>query len=133
MAIVVADTSPLQYLFQVGLFHLFRDLYETVLVPKEVREELQVGRSLGYHVPDLTAFPWIVERSALDTSAVDKFDLGPGEQGVLALALEFDGALVVLDDAAARAAAEQLGCQRQVRWGSCCSPRNKGCSPRWSR
>jgi len=52
MATVIADTSPLQYLFQVGLIDLLRELFETVHVPLAVRDELQVGRSLGFDVPD---------------------------------------------------------------------------------
>jgi predicted nucleic acid-binding protein len=40
---------------------------------------------------------------------VDGFELGPGERAALALALEISESLVLLDDAAARAAAKQLG------------------------
>lgn len=109
MAIVIADTSPLQYLFQVDLLHLLQDLFESVLVPDAVRDELQVGRSLGYDVPDLAVLPWIFGRPALEPSVANQFDLGAGERAVLALALELGEALVVLDDAAARAAAKQLG------------------------
>jgi len=50
MATVIADTSPLQYLFQVGLVELLRDLFGTVHVPVAVRDELQVGRCLGFDV-----------------------------------------------------------------------------------
>jgi predicted nucleic acid-binding protein len=43
------------------------------------------------------------------TPAVNHFELGAGERAVLALALETSESLVLLDDAAARAAANQLG------------------------
>lgn len=55
MAVVIADTSPLQYLFQIGVLDLLPGLFGEVLVPEAVRDELQVGRSLGFHVPDLAA------------------------------------------------------------------------------
>jgi predicted nucleic acid-binding protein len=41
--------------------------------------------------------------------AVDRFELGPGESAALAIALQTTESLVLLDDAAARAAAKQLG------------------------
>lgn len=41
--------------------------------------------------------------------AVDRFELGAGERAALALALETSESLVLLNDAAARAAAKQLG------------------------
>ena len=40
MAIVIADTSPLQHLFQVGLLDLLQRLFGTVQVPEAVRDEL---------------------------------------------------------------------------------------------
>ena len=57
MAIVIADTSPLQYLFQLGFLDVLHELYGNVLVPEAVRDELLVGRSLGIDVPDPDDFP----------------------------------------------------------------------------
>ena len=109
MAIVIADTSPLQYLFQVGLLNVLQNLFGTVWVPEAVRDELQVGRSLGFEVPDPAAFPWMLVRPATGGVAIDRLELGAGERAALALALEACESLVLLDDAAARAAAKQLG------------------------
>jgi predicted nucleic acid-binding protein len=109
MAIVIADTSPLQYLFQIGLVDVLQGLFGTVQVPEAVRDELQVGRSLGFDVPDPAVFPWMFVRSTTAVPAVDRFELGAGERAALTLALETSESLVLLDDAAARAAAKQLG------------------------
>src|SRR5688572_30523257 len=108
MATVIADTSPLQYLFQVGLVDLLQDLFETVHVPEAVRDELQVGRSLGFHVPDPADYSWMSVRSTTRAPALERFDLGPGEHAALSLALELGEGLVLLDDAAARVAANVL-------------------------
>ena len=109
MAIVIADTSPLQYLFQVGLIDLLEGLFAAVQVPEAVRDELRVGRSLGFDVPDPAEFPWMLVRPTQPVPAVDRFELGAGERAALTLALESHDSLVVLDDGAARAAAKQLG------------------------
>jgi predicted nucleic acid-binding protein len=48
MTVVVADTSPLNYLVLIGQIEILRRLYGTVLVPPEVLAELaDSGRSHG--------------------------------------------------------------------------------------
>jgi predicted nucleic acid-binding protein len=39
--IVVADTTPLNYLMLIGEIELLSALYESILIPREVHEELQ--------------------------------------------------------------------------------------------
>ena len=110
MTDVVADTSPLQYLFQLGLIDLLPKLFGSVLVPKAVAHELAVGRSLGGELPDPAGLGWAVLLSVVVPPALDAFDgLGPGEREVLSLALNRPGSLAILDDRAARRAARDLG------------------------
>lgn len=84
-------------------------LFGTVQIPDVVREELRVGRELGFEVPDPAEFSWMMIRSAPVEAAVERFELGAGERAALALALEIADCLVLLDDAAARVVAKQLG------------------------
>jgi uncharacterized protein len=76
MATVIADTSPLQYLFQVGLVELLPKLFGTVLVPAAVRDELLVGRSLGFHVPDPADYSWVSVRSTARAAALERTAAG---------------------------------------------------------
>ena len=39
--IVVSDTSPLNYLVLIDLQHILPDLFERILIPAAVRDELQ--------------------------------------------------------------------------------------------
>ena len=39
--IVVADTTPLNYLILIGEIELLSGLYESILIPREVHQELQ--------------------------------------------------------------------------------------------
>jgi hypothetical protein len=41
--VVVADTGPLVGLGRVGLLHLLRDLYDRILIPPTVHDELRLG------------------------------------------------------------------------------------------
>lgn len=110
MAEIICDTSSMQYLHQLGLLHLLPQLAERVLVPQAVVDELAVGRSLGFNVPDPAALAWVEilnPSSAVVLPLVT--GLGPGETAVLALGLERPGTVVVLDDRLARRTAEALG------------------------
>ncbi|HSK78445.1 MAG TPA: DUF3368 domain-containing protein [Thermoanaerobaculia bacterium] len=99
----IADTSPLQYLFQLDLLDLLPSLYGQVLVPEAVVRELATGRSRGVALPDLSSLSWITIRKITSSRVLLMApDLGAGEREVLALAVEISDPLVVLDDALAR-------------------------------
>jgi hypothetical protein len=59
---VIANTSPIQYLFQLGLLDLLPDLYEHITIPQAVCEEIDRGRMLGVSLPDLSALSWARHR-----------------------------------------------------------------------
>jgi predicted nucleic acid-binding protein len=100
---VICNTSPLQYLHQLGLLHLLPKLAGRVTVPAAVVVELEAGRKHGVNLPDLTGLNWLdICHAASEPVLPLVVDLGPGETEVLALALERRGAIVVLDDNLAR-------------------------------
>jgi predicted nucleic acid-binding protein len=101
--VVIANTSPLLYLHQVGHLDLLRVLYKLVIVPPAVRVELQAGVKAGIAVPDLAAFSWIEIRTVQSQLLIPAIvDLGPGEAEVIGLGLEHPGSLLILDDQLAR-------------------------------
>lgn len=107
---VIVDTFPLQYLHQLGLLDLLPFFYGGIIVPEAVVREIAVGRSLGVFLPDLAAFPWIEVRQIAGIAVLPLVsDLGAGETEVLALALESERPLVVLDDFLARRLAQRHG------------------------
>lgn len=106
---VICDTSPVQYLYQLGLLHILPALAERVIVPPAVVAELEIGRALGVSLPDLATLNWVLVRRPTSEPALALInDLGPGETQVLMLALESRKAVAVLDDALARHVAETL-------------------------
>jgi len=56
LAEVIVNTSPLQYLYQVGQLDLFPKLFGRIIVPTAVMTELAEGRRLGVALPDPNAF-----------------------------------------------------------------------------
>jgi predicted nucleic acid-binding protein len=108
--VTIANTSPLLYLHQCGLTDLLVKLYDEILVPPAVVQELAAGRALGFDLPDLTVFPWVrIVRPQSMAILPAVSDLGPGEREALALAAETPGSILVIDDGLARRYAGHLG------------------------
>jgi uncharacterized protein len=56
---VICNTSPLQYLHQVGLLHLLPALATRLTAPAAVDAELAVGRARGVDLPNPAALDWL--------------------------------------------------------------------------
>jgi predicted nucleic acid-binding protein len=116
--VAVCDTSPLQYLHQLGMVEVLSEIYGAVLVPAAVRDELAAGRAIGVSLPDLQVHPWIAVRTA-DAQALPALPvpLGRGEREALALALRTPQAVLLADDRQARRCAEFLGLRLSATLG----------------
>ena len=99
---VVADASPLIALQQIGQLHLLQALFSEVIVPPAVAREIQ---------PSVPGVPWIIERALAQPVAplVLRASLGAGESEALSLAVEARAGRLLVDERAARRAAEALG------------------------
>ncbi|MFN3653323.1 MAG: DUF3368 domain-containing protein [Armatimonadota bacterium] len=108
--IVVADTSPLNYLILVEAVEVLPRLFGTVLIPPAVRREL-----LHPGAPDrvrqwAASLPeWVEIRSARPNPHRPLAELHDGEREAIELALDVDAGLVLVDEWAARQVARALG------------------------
>jgi predicted nucleic acid-binding protein len=98
---VVCDTSALQYLHQLGLLSLLRDLYGRIIIPDAVTKEIDAGKKAGVDLPDIQSMEWI-QIVAVTAPLATGTDLGTGELAVLALAQSMSPAVAVIDDGSAR-------------------------------
>ena len=107
MAVVVSDTTPLHYLILVGQESILEKLYGKVFIPPGVLAEL------GHASAPVAISTWAANLPAWATVATpgtipSRYDaLDFGERQALALALEIKADLVLLDDKAARRAAQR--------------------------
>lgn len=110
MSQAVVDASVIQYLYQLGLLDLLRSMFEVpVLVPVVVVEELERGRQQGCDLPAIARLAW-TEVCEADLSRLPSgLTLDAGERAVLAVGLTLVDGLVLVDDLAARRAADRLG------------------------
>jgi len=95
----ICDTSPLQYLHQIGFLHLLSEFYTQTLIPPAVVSELERGKAIGVDLPDVRALPWLKIQAPEGMDKVPTVaDLGAGEKEVLALGMQVPGAVVILDE-----------------------------------
>jgi predicted nucleic acid-binding protein len=97
--IVVADTSPPNYLIQIECIDLLRVLYDRVVVPDGVMQELShddapaAVRLWVDHLPD-----WIDKRVVNARSDPSLSVLDRGEREAIQLALELNANLLLIDE-----------------------------------
>ncbi len=104
MTVVVADTSPLNYLVLIGQIDVLCRLYGRVVVPSEVLAEL------SYRSTPRVVLEWIHSRPEwleVRTPRGDQNDsvlqqIDPGERAAILLAEEEPDVLLLIDDAAGR-------------------------------
>lgn len=108
---VVCDTSPLILLAKIGRLELLFLLYNQVVIPVSVLDEVRVRST-----EETTAIEAQVEKRALEIEreSVEVLesvpaDLGAGERAAIAVAIETEADLVVLDDRAGRRVARERG------------------------
>lgn len=108
--IVVSDTSPICYLLLIGRIDLLQVLYNSIIIPQTVADELSASES-PIAVKDWIAQPpsWLQIRAVEPLQAIDLEKLDPGEREAILLAQQLKADLVILDDRAARQAAINRG------------------------
>jgi predicted nucleic acid-binding protein len=107
--IVVSNTSPITNLAAVGQLELLRQLYEKILVPQAVYDELTrlPGQPGGAEVQSCD---WLLVRSPANRARVVSLleDLDAGEAEAIALAIESEADLLLIDERIGRRVAAAL-------------------------
>jgi predicted nucleic acid-binding protein len=109
--IVVSNTSPLTNLAAIGQFALLHRLYSELHIAYGVWDELNAGGKRWPGRDEVATADWI-QRHAVqnrDLVTVLRRDLGRGEAESIALALELNADLILLDEEEGRHAAQRLG------------------------
>jgi len=108
--IVVADTSPLNYLVRSGFAWVLPELFGRVLIPNAVRSELMHARA-PVEVRDFAACPpsWLECVEVISDFEGFGRQLGAGEREAIILALEISADVILIDDLAGRVEATARG------------------------
>jgi predicted nucleic acid-binding protein len=108
--IVVSDTSPLRGLLSIGKLDLLKSLFDRVLIPNAVFEELSRIKALNVDINSILNYDWIQikdirEKDKLIT--LSKY-LDQGESEAILLAKESKCDLILMDESRGRKIAKSL-------------------------
>ena len=107
---VVVNTTPLIALAAAGCFDALPHLYQRVIVPLEVAEEIRAGGKYGIGVTELNSSPWLeVQTSQAMIPPYLANALDRGEAAVIATALDRNIRLVCIDETVGRRVARLSG------------------------
>lgn len=105
--IVVADTSPLNYLIRLGRSDILQEIYGRVLVPHAVLIEMQHAEAPSEVRAWASAPPvWLEERQVQQIDESLDTELGTGECEAISLALEVEADILLIDERAGRQEAQ---------------------------
>jgi predicted nucleic acid-binding protein len=106
--VVVADTTPLNYLVLIERIEVLHLLFGVVIIPEAVLTELRHPKAPIAVTAWLQNLPhWL---HVLKVSEVDRtIQLGQGETEAISLAIEHQVSIVLMDERRGRAAAEARG------------------------
>lgn len=105
--IIVSNTSPIIALKSVDKLHLLEDVFQEVIIPRGVSEELSKGESSLQRVRDES---WIKERRVKDQLALEILTLflDRGEAEAIILAKEISADRLLIDEKAGRNVSKRL-------------------------
>jgi predicted nucleic acid-binding protein len=108
--IVVADTSPLNYLVQIQCEHILPRLYRAVVVPIGVIEELRRPKAPLAVKAWIDRVPgWLEVHSLASPHDPELNHLGRGEREAIQLAEELGASLLLIDDRKGQSEAARRG------------------------
>ena len=110
--IIVNDTAALSSLAIAGQLSLLKQLYNTVIIPQAVADEL-ANASDESSIGAIPALSWIEIRQASNSSMVNTLqeqqDLDTGDAEAIILALELGAERLLMDERLSRQAAIEIG------------------------
>ena len=109
--IVISDTSPLINLAWIGKFSLLQQLYGSLLIPTAVWQEAVEKGSGQPGSAEIKSADWIQVTKVQNTTLVMALqqDLDAGEAEAIALALEQNTTLLLMDERLGRMTASHFG------------------------
>jgi len=128
---VVSNTSPILNLACIGELRLLEALYGRVLIPPQVRSEIERLKETEPRFRDvsLPSFVQVVEEINRVRIEALTLDLDPGEAAAISLALDLRSELILLDERRGRATARRLGLSPFGLLGVLIEARQKGVLP----
>ena len=124
--IVIADASTLIGLLRIGRLSLLKKLFEEIIIPRGVYDEIVVEQKEGSDIFKKSTY--LIVKDVEDRVSIDFLmsSFGKGEAEVLTLAKEKKADLILLDEKRARKTARRAGFKVMGILGILVISKNKG-------
>jgi predicted nucleic acid-binding protein len=108
---VISNASPLIALIRIGQLDLLRQLYSEIIIPDAVWHEVVVEGADQPGAEVVSSASWIVRRTVTNRPLAHGLqqELDAGEAEAIALAVEIDDALLLMDERLGRDTARHFG------------------------
>ena len=125
---IVSNTSPISNLAQVGQIDLLEKLYETVLIPSAVYDELLDERAGETVIKAVQSATWLEVQMGQNQKLVGELRnlLNLGEAEAIALAIEVNATRLLIDERLGRQAAAVRGLRITGVFGVLLSAKQQG-------
>jgi uncharacterized protein len=126
--VVVSDTSPITSLAAIDQLDLLRQLYQQIIIPQAVYDEMVNLANLVPGAIEVQTSPWIETRQATNRVLVAELqeELDIGESEAIALAIEIQADRLLIDEYPGRTVASRLGLKFTGVLGVLLSAKHKG-------
>jgi uncharacterized protein len=107
--IVVSDTTAISNLIQIGELELLKALYQEIIIPQAVYDELLVLAEFDVPIDEICNQEWIKVREVDSQEVVEMLQarLDRGEAEAIALAIEVKAHYMLIDEKEGRAVAKE--------------------------
>ena len=108
---IVSDASPIISLAWIGQLHLLHRLFGEIVVPQAVWYEIVVKGADKPGMAEVKNAKWITKKTVntKPLALILQHELDPGESEAIALALEENAKLILMDERLGRKFAQHLG------------------------
>lgn len=128
IVIVISDTSPVINLAAIGQLELLNNLYGKVILPRAVHHEITVIGAGQAGSTELGKLKWIEVKGVSNQNLVQalRMELDEGESEAIALAVELNAELLLMDERIGRAVASRFGLRYIGLLGTLIEAKQKG-------
>jgi hypothetical protein len=125
---IVSNASPLINLARIGKLSVLKELYSELVIPEAVWHEIVVEGAGQPGADEVKAADWIKQRAVINRGLTQalKQELDAGEAEAIALALEIEADLLLMDEHLGREVARHLGLRFTGLIGALIEAKRKG-------
>lgn len=108
--VIISDTSCISALLRVGQLNLLESIFEEIIIPQKVMDELFQLKNFGIDISPLQNADWVIIKNPNNNALLNRLliQLDEGEANAITLAIELNADLLIIDEIKGRKIASSL-------------------------